>query len=391
MSSNTNPFEKDRQRRKLQKANKAVKRNREARAPRRKNWLDVLDDDLEALDGVQGFERIMPLDENDRRRRVVDVASDPDEARESEAPSAPDALQGRVLEVSTGLCRVALNGRSVLCDLRGSLSAADSGFTNVVTVGDRVLISRTASDSGVVEQVLPRRNTLTRPDPFYSHLQQLLAANVDQLLIIAAWRQPHLWPELIDRYLIAAERSAITPVICVNKIDLATDPETLDAAIRPYRELDHRVLLTSATAGRGLDDLRDQLRGKVSVLAGLSGVGKSSLLTAVQPDFQLRVGAVNEELGHGRHTTTQSNMLPFGPDGYVIDTPGIREFGLFGLTRAELIAYYPDLAAHAGRCRFSDCTHQHEPDCAVRAGVQAGTIDATRYHNYTKIWDSLPD
>jgi ribosome biogenesis GTPase len=232
---------------------------------------------------------------------------------------------------------------------------------------------------------------LARPDTFYSHLQHVIVANIDQLLIVASWRNPHLWPELIDRYLITAERNGITPIICVNKVDLAEASDDIEAAIQPYRELGVEVILTSAERGDGLTDLREQLQGKISVLAGLSGVGKSSLLTAIQPDFDLRISAVNDDSHQGRHTTTQTNMLPFGDDGYVIDTPGIREFGLAGLHQSDLVQFYPELVRQANGCRFSDCAHQQEPDCAVRASVEAGTIPAARYQSYVKIWGTLPE
>jgi ribosome biogenesis GTPase len=289
------------------------------------------------------------------------------------------------------MCRVAADGRVVLCEWRGALTAQETGYTTVVAVGDEVIFTEDGQDRGVIEQVLPRRTEIARPDPFYAHLRQPLVANIDQLLIVASWRKPHLWPELIDRYLIAAERSGVTPVLCVNKIDLADDMAELEAALAPYRALDLDVILTSAVDSVGLDDLRDTLRGKVTVLAGLSGVGKSTLLNAIEPGFALRTGGLREDYGQGRHTTSQAIMLPFGDDGYVIDTPGIREFGLVGLTRRDLISFYPEMAALAGACRFSDCSHLHEPDCAVRAGVGSGTVSTMRYETYCKIRETLPE
>jgi ribosome biogenesis GTPase len=298
---------------------------------------------------------------------------------------------GLVVEVSTGLCRVDLDGRTLVCGVRGSLSAEESGFTNVVAVGDAVVVSEDGSGQGVVEAVLPRRSFLARPDVFYGHLQQVIAANVDQVLIVASWREPHLWPELVDRYLIAAERNHVAPVICVNKVDLADDPAACRAALRPYLNLGHQVLFTSALTGEGVDELRRVLRGRTTVLAGLSGVGKSSLLAAVQPGLQLRIAEVSERSGEGRHTTAQVNLLRLEGSGCVVDTPGIREFGLSGLRRQELVRFYPEIGAVASRCRFSDCSHTHEPGCAVKAAVKQGLVPATRYHSYRKIYQDLPD
>jgi ribosome biogenesis GTPase len=299
----------------------------------------------------------------------------------------PEGELGRVIEVSTGLCRVVVDGEIWLCYLRGGLSAQETGFTNVVAVGDQVHVLSDGQAGGVVIGVLPRRNHLARPDPFYRHLHQVIAANLDQLLIVAAWRDPVIWAELIDRYLITAQRHNIQPLICINKVDLADNLSDVDEYTLPYRNLGHPVLPTSVVGGTGLAELREYLSGKVTVLAGVSGVGKSSLLSAVEPGFQLKTSEVSQVSGEGRHTTTQVVMLPFGADGYVIDTPGIREFGLRGLTVAELLGYYPDFALYP--CRFRACTHTHEPDCAVIKAVEAGAIPAWRYHSYQKIFESL--
>ena len=381
-------FEKSKRKQELQK-NKTFKRSRGNRAPRQKHW-DISDD----YDDVEQFERIMPLDERDRRRAVeTNIKSKRKEAEDEDVELDTyddlDTAYGRVIEVSMGICRVEYDGEVLLCSLRGALTAEQTGFTNVVTVGDYVDIQTAEAGKGIIEAVLPRRNHIARPDPFYAHLQQLLVANVDQLLIVAAWRQPHIWTELIDRYLITAERNGITPVICVNKIDLADDPTEVDEILHPYQINGYRIICTSATTGKGINELRELVTGKVTVLAGLSGVGKSSLLSAIQPDFDLRVGEVNDELGQGRHTTTQSNMMSFGEDGYVIDTPGIREFGLYGLAADELVSFYPEFADLAHQCRFADCTHLHEPGCAVLEAVETGTVSQLRHHNYQLIRKSL--
>ncbi len=378
-------FEKSKRKQQLQK-NKTFKRSRGNRAPRQKHW-DVVDD----YEDIEQFERIMPLDERDRRRAVethIKAQRSEDDAAVSSVADL-DAAYGRVIEVSMGICRVEYEGEVLLCSLRGALTVEQTGFTNVVTIGDYVDIQPTEAGKGIIEAVMPRRNSIARPDPFYTHLQQLLVANVDQLLIVAAWRQPHIWTELIDRYLITAERNAITPVICVNKIDLADNLAEVDEVLYPYQHNGYHIIHTSATKGIGMKHLCEWVAGKVTVLAGLSGVGKSSLLAAIQPDFDLRVGAVNDALGQGRHTTTQSNMMSFGDGGYVIDTPGIREFGLYGLAADELVHFYPEFAEQAGQCRFADCTHLHEPGCVVLEAVEAGAVSQLRHHNYQLIRKSL--
>ncbi len=375
----------------LRKARKQLKRHREADQARRSDWrwdgvIDPADDESPS------FERVMPRGERERRRAHLQAALTEmlEDTDETPAPAAADGLRGIVVEVSSGLCRVAVDDRMVMCSVRGSLSAAETGFTNVVAVGDVVIVSEDDAGRGVVEAVLPRRSFLARPDVFLSHLQQVIVANIDQLLIVASWREPTIWLELIDRYLIAAARCRLQPLICVNKIDLAETIAACRAGLRPYQDLGYPVIFASARTGEGIDELRKVLRGQTTALAGLSGVGKSSLLAAVQPGLNLRTNAVSEFSGQGRHTTTQVTMLALEMGGFVVDTPGIREFGLNGLRRSELASFYPEIVAAARRCRFGDCSHMREPGCAVIAAVQQGKLSAARYHSYRKIYLDLP-
>jgi ribosome biogenesis GTPase len=305
--------------------------------------------------------------------------------------------RGLVVEVSTGLCRAEVRGETVLCTVRGILSAAESGFTNMVAVGDEVVVCLAGAGRGVVEAVLPRRSALTRPDVFSPHLQQVIVANADQLLAVASWCNPALWPELLDRYLIAAERHNLHPLICLNKVDLAEDRRECQAALEPYTQLGYRTVLASALTGEGVAELRELLHGKTTILAGLSGVGKSSLLSAVQPGLKLRIAEVSTRRHEGRHTTVQVNLLKLEMGGRVVDTPGIREFGLSGLHRTELVRFYAEIAAIAcgetvavAGCRYADCSHIHEPGCAVRLAVREGRLSAVRYESYCKIRKSLP-
>ena len=387
---------------------KQAKRNRQPDEVRRRTWLPGNTDDLDAfydLD-VPETERIMPRGERERRRTTLAAIPAPtdeedgDEVLTGRAPQAMESsgerlsdrnqVAGIVIEVSTSLCRVELPGRSLLCSLRGSLTASDTGYTNVVAVGDQVIVTADGAARGVVEAVLPRRTLLARPDVFYSHLQQVIAANVDQLLIVAAWREPAFWPELADRYLITAERNHIRPVICVNKVDLAEDAMACNTMLRPYLKLGHQVIFASALNGTGVDELRKTLYGRTTVLAGLSGVGKSSLLSAVQPGLQLRTREVSDRRHEGQHTTTQATLHKLDAGGYVVDTPGIREFGLSGLRQTDLMGFYPEIALAARHCRFDDCLHVHEPGCAVRPLVRAGWISPMRYDSYKKILEDIP-
>ena len=365
---------------------------------RQKGWVSHYGEQGEAFDDLDlpDVERVVPLGEQERRRanlaRVTTGPSTP-----SPTPTAPHLahkateVSGTVIEVSQGLCRVSLTeGEPLLCEVRRSLKANDTGFTNIVAVGDEVLISRNGAERGMVEAVQPRRSVLARPDPFYTHLRQVIVANVDQVLIVAAWREPAFWPELVDRYLIAAARNGLAPIICVNKVDLAEDPAEPQTVLRAYCEAGYTVLLTSAESRLGVDGLRRLLQGRTTALAGLSGVGKSSLLSAVEPGLHLRVGEVSDRRHEGRHTTTQSSLHRLAEGGFVVDTPGIREFGLSGLRRRDLADCYPEIAGLRSDCQFEDCTHTREPGCAVRLAIRQGRVSPMRYDSYRKILASLP-
>jgi ribosome biogenesis GTPase len=369
---------------------KEIKHNRKPKGENRNHCdHDYLDADDEQ--NLLQDERIMPRGERERRKAIMTAALnrlEQDRAGGAVVSEAAPGQPGVVVEVSSSLCRVQVDGRQVLCGLRGSLSAQDTGFTNVVAVGDRVIISEDGAQRGVVEAVLPRASALTRPDVFHGHLHQIIVANADQLLIVAAWREPVIWLELIDRYLIAAERHNLLPIICVNKVDLAQDEAICRRTLEPYLALDYRVLFTSAVADAGIRELSEVLHGKTTVLAGMSGVGKSSLLAVVQPGLHLRTDRVSD-FGEGRHTTTQVTMISLAMGGYVVDTPGIREFGLSGLRRDELARFYPEIAAAARGCRFNNCSHLHEPGCAVQGALQDGRVSEGRYHSYTKIYADL--
>jgi ribosome biogenesis GTPase / thiamine phosphate phosphatase len=396
----------------LRGVRKQIKRNRQPDDVRRRDWLPG---DIENLDAfydmdVPDHQPVMPRGERERRKTTMNsaLAAIGDDAETETIPAplvaataaAADAdeiqlsgdaveVQGTVVEVSTGLCRVELPGRTLLCGLRGALTATDTGFTNVVAVGDEVIVAVDGTERGVVEAVLPRRSALTRPDVFYHHLQQIIAANVEQLLIVAAWREPAFWPELADRYLVTAERNRLSPILCVNKIDLAEDLAACRTQLQPYLKLGYRVIFASALTGAGIDELRQTLYGRSTVLAGLSGVGKSSLLSAIQPGLDLRTHEVSDRRHEGRHTTTQATLLKLDAGGYVVDTPGIREFGLGGLPRRELARFYREIALGGEHCAFNDCSHVAEPGCAVRTLVRAGWISPMRYDSYKKILESL--
>jgi ribosome biogenesis GTPase len=233
----------------------------------------------------------------------------------------------------------------------------------------------------VIERVEPRRGVVSRRHENHEHI---LAANVDQAAIVASAAEPPLKPSLIDRFLVSCAKGDVTPLVCVNKADLV-GPHDLDRLVRLYRQLGYRVLPTSVVDGRGVTELRALLAGKITVFTGQSGVGKSSLLNAVQPSLALDTGEVSGWTMKGRHTTRRAVLLPFGERGYLVDTPGVRQFLLWEVESGEVEGYFPEFHRYVPLCRFPDCSHTHEEGCAVKRAVHLGLIDEARYASYVKI------
>lgn len=255
--------------------------------------------------------------------------------------------------------------------------------------GDRVSLSRTAHTplQGVIWSVIERKNALPRPVPGGG--VQTSAANVDYLLVTLAADKPNLG--LLDRYLVAAEANALEPLIVLNKMDLVTGQATPLEGFQPYLAMRYRLYPVSAVNGEGLQELELALRGKISVFAGHSGVGKSSIIARwVDHDDKPIIGDSHEPTGQGRHTTTVARLHHLPGGGSLIDSPGVREFGLVNVARGALAHYFRDMAAYAGPCRFADCSHRHEPGCGVKEAVLSGKVTQRRYDSMVRIFDSLP-
>ncbi|HSL28650.1 MAG TPA: ribosome small subunit-dependent GTPase A [Anaerolineales bacterium] len=241
--------------------------------------------------------------------------------------------------------------------------------------------------SGVIVEVLPRDSKLSRPAPGQRIFEQVIVSNVDLVIPVFSVASPSSKWGLLDRYLVSAEAAELPSLIVINKIDLAWKNPEFDQEIEIYRRIGYPVMLVSAITGEGIEELKGQLQGKLSVLVGKSGVGKTSLLNAIQPGLGLRVKAVgNGELGKGRHTTTHHEMFALDFGGALVDTPGMREFGLWDIPTAELAYCFPEMADHVGRCKFGlSCRHDREPGCAVRKAVMAGEISPYRYQSYMRL------
>ncbi|HEX9161801.1 MAG TPA: ribosome small subunit-dependent GTPase A [Thermoanaerobaculia bacterium] len=291
-----------------------------------------------------------------------------------------------VISVASGRCRVFRDGVEIECLVSPDIAIEQQ---SKLAVGDRVLLS---DDGGAwkVTDVLPRRSVLARPDPLHAHRQRVIAANIDVVIHVVSVKAPPLRPRLIDRFLIAIGRGGAQPVLCVNKIDLLdAEPRATELArLDTYRELGVPVIPCSAKTGEGLDALRNEVQGKTSALVGHSGVGKSTILNALDSRLQLATRDVQKR-GTGRHTTTSSTLFDFGDGTYLIDTPGIREFGLWDLDRSSLRDYFPEFAEPAEWCRFNDCVHVHEPGCEVKERVERGEINRARYDTYVRLYNDL--
>jgi ribosome biogenesis GTPase / thiamine phosphate phosphatase len=287
--------------------------------------------------------------------------------------------RGRVLSVYGLLSDVeAEDGHVYHCATRRVLKTLSTDERHVVAAGDLVYFRPGEGDEGVIERIEPRRGIVDRR---IRGRQHVLVANVDQLLIIASAAEPRLKPHLIDRFLVAADKNKIRPLVCINKVDLV-EPASLEPLVGVYSQMGYRVLLLSAQTGLGVERLRRALAGKESVVAGQSGVGKSSLLNAIHPGLKLRVSAVSVETQKGKHTTTTARLVPLPGGGYVVDTPGIRQFKLWDVIPAEVAGYFRDLRPFESRCRYPNCTHTHETDCAVKDAVADDLLDPRRYESY---------
>lgn len=293
---------------------------------------------------------------------------------------------GRVRRAGGGVYEVELeDGGVAAAALRGRLKLEQRTGDRVVA-GDRVAVERHPDGSFTIEQVAERCSELARRAPGKgARRAKIVAANIDQVVVVLAAAKPEPKLRMLDRFLVLAESSGLPSLIVLNKTDLLP-AAAARALLEDYEGAGYRVLYTSVVERRGLDALHENLCGQTSVLAGPSGAGKSSLLNAIEPGLRLRTAEVSAAVHKGRHTTVSAELLPLGCGGYVADTPGLRELGLWGVPTAELDHFFPEFRAYLGECRFGgSCTHIHEPRCALREAVQAGRVSAARYQSYRRL------
>ncbi len=296
-------------------------------------------------------------------------------------------IAGKVLKATRKTYAVSIGGEIVNCTIRGKLVTDKSGY-NSVKVGDNVKVALVDEESGVIDEILPRKSVLSRTIESRAYQEQIIAVNVDQVLVILSTRNPKFKSGLLDRYLVIAEKNHLSAIVCINKIDLAP-PKKFHSYQEYYTHLGYPVYFTSALTREGVDALEKIFHQNVTALVGHSGVGKTSLINAIEPRLNLKVARISERTNKGQHTTSSVELIPLSDEAFVIDTPGIRELGLWDIYKKDLQDYFLDIRDYAQECRFADCTHINEPGCAVKSAVETGEIFKERYENYLNIYHSL--
>lgn len=304
-------------------------------------------------------------------------------------------MKGLVIKNTGSWVTVRLEGgATVNCKMRGVLRLKGMRCTNPVAVGDTVQVEDKGGDAPVVGAIEPRRNYIIRRASNLSKEFQIIAANLDQAVLVVTLTNPVTSTTFIDRFLATAEAYQVPAVLAFNKVDLLVTEELrvgLDELQALYQSIGYKTIALSAATGEGADALRDMLAGKMSLLSGNSGVGKSSIINLLVPGAHVRVGDVSQTHHKGMHTTTFSELLDLPGGGAIIDTPGVKAFGTIDFERAEVAHYFPEIFKVSSDCRFNNCTHTHEPGCAVRDAVENDDISISRYTSYLSILDEDPN
>ena len=295
---------------------------------------------------------------------------------------AESIRSGLIVKAQSGFFTVETGLGLIVCQLRGRLKQGRVAG-DIAALGDHVRITVLADGSGVIEEVEERKQAIVRLDPRPQGVyQQILLANADQAMFVFACANPNPKLKMLDRFLVIAEKQKIPPIIVANKSDLVKDAREIFGM---YKTLGYRVIYTSAEKNIGVDELHDALKNKISALAGPSGAGKSSLLNSIQPGLGLAVNEISAAMNKGKHTTVVRQLFPLKDGGYVADTPGWKSLALWDTQPEEMDAYFPELAPLVPECQFSDCSHTHEPGCAVLAALKAGKIFPARYESYLRL------
>ncbi len=300
---------------------------------------------------------------------------------------------GRVIQSTGKWYKVARDGEIVECRLPGKFRLDKKEVTNPVAVGDLVDIEIENDGSGTITNIRERNNYIPREATHGRRGEQILVSNVDIAWVVQSVKQPKLKTGFIDRFLVTCEAYEVQAGVIINKMDLAKlkDSRFVEHLEDLYSELGYKILLCSIHDDDSLQSLLDHLRDRTSVFIGPSGVGKTSLLNTIDPNLDLKVGEISSYSNKGKHTTTFAKLVPLTTGGYIVDTPGIREFGIVNIEKSELSLYFPEMREPSQDCKYYNCTHYHEPDCGVIRAFENGDIDPERYQSYLNILESLSD
>jgi ribosome biogenesis GTPase / thiamine phosphate phosphatase len=295
--------------------------------------------------------------------------------------------KGLIIKSTGSWCTVDTGAEIIRCRIKGKFRINNIVTTNPVTVGDRVEFDLSEDGTGMIKKIEERRNYIIRRSTSFNKEANLLASNIDQAFIMVCIRQPVTQYEFLDRFLITAEAYHIQSIILINKIDLLKEKDlsNLKKLIHTYEIAGYECIETSIALGLNMDKVTERMDGKISLLAGNSGVGKSSLLNFLRPELKLKTEEISGSHQSGKHTTTFSEVIKFGTNTFVIDTPGIRGFGLIDMQKSEIGLYFPEIFRISKDCRFYNCTHIHEPGCAVAEAVRNGQIGESRFNSYISI------
>lgn len=301
--------------------------------------------------------------------------------------------EGRIIQSTGKWYKVAVNGKTIECRLPGKFRLTTPEVTNPIAVGDYVDLKMEEEGVGTIQNIQERTNYIPRQATHGRRGEQILVSNVDRAWVVQSIRNPTLRTGFIDRFLVTCEAYEVPAGIIINKKDLANQKDNLliKDLEHLYKDLDYKIVSTSIYDEDSLQELLGHLKNQTSVFIGPSGVGKTSLLNSIDPELNMKVNQVSSYSNKGKHTTTFAKLVPLTAGGYIVDTPGIREFGIVNIDKSELSLYFPEMIEPSQNCKYYNCTHYHEPNCGVIQAFEDGKIDPDRYRSYLNILESLPD